>query len=286
MVDPFLPQLKPRAVNSHKGDYGKALLIGGSLGMSGAIALAGMAAVRSGAGLVRLAVPECCLQTVGSFSPCFMLVPIEKQDAAGRICGLTDSLRHWLKLSDCVAIGPGLSRSAHLDLFITDLIDFMVTHNPSATVVIDADGLNALANRSDWWHLLRSPTVLTPHPGEWYRLSGVGGSHPENQAHAAKEIASKAGCVILLKGHHTLITNGMESVRNKTGTPAMATGGSGDVLTGIITALICQGMPMFQAAQLAAHVHGLAGQLAEQELGAHVVLPTELIQFLPAAFRS
>jgi ADP-dependent NAD(P)H-hydrate dehydratase len=279
-----LPALQSRAADSHKGNFGNALLIGGSRGMAGAIALSGMSAVRSGAGLVRLAVPDCCLETVAAFSPCAMLIPIERQDSAGKICGLTDDLCHWLTRSNGVAIGPGLNRSAHLDLFVLDLLQFMAENNSAASVVIDADGLNALACRADWWRQLKSPTVLTPHPGEWSRLCGVPASQPEQQAQAAQAFAAKAGCTILLKGYRTLITNGAMSVRNQTGTPAMSTGGSGDVLTGVITALICQGLSPFQAAHLAAHVHGLAGQIAENEIGSHVVLPTELIQYLPAAF--
>jgi ADP-dependent NAD(P)H-hydrate dehydratase len=252
--------------------------------MCGAISLSGMSAVRSGAGLVRLAVPDCCVDTVASYSPCYMLVPVVRQDALGRICGLTDELRNWLQQSDCIAIGPGLNRSKHLDQFVFDVVQFVAEHNSKASLVIDADGLNALASRANWLQQLKSPTVLTPHPGEWSRLSGIPANQPELQAQEARRCASPT-CTILLKGSQTLITDGDRSVRNQTGTPAMATGGSGDVLTGVITALICQGLAPFEAAHLAAHIHGLAGELAEKATGSHVVLPTELIDYLPAAFQ-
>lgn len=254
--------------------------------MAGAIAMAGMAAVRTGAGLVRVAVPDCCVETVAAYSPCFMVAPVMRHDALGRICGMTESLLDWVLRSDCVAIGPGLGRSKLLDQLVVDLLDWISIKAPQTSVVIDADALNALATHFDWHQHLKTPSVLTPHPGEWSRLSSVATSDPLRQGETANQFAGKSGCTILLKGNQSLITDGKRSVRNQTGTPAMATGGSGDVLTGIITGLICQGLSPFDAAQLGAHVHGLAGQLAEQSLNSHVVLPTELIQFLPQAFQS
>lgn len=290
MADSELPSLPPRSADAHKGHFGNALLIGGSRGMSGAIAMAGMAALRTGAGLCRLAVPECCVDTVAGFSPCAMIIPISRQDCSGRIAGITQELKDWLGKSSCVAIGPGIGRSPHLNIFLSDVLQFLAENAPSVTVVIDADGLNALAglhhDSTQWTQILCNPTVLTPHPGEWARLSGIAATDVDEQSHAAVVLARQANCTIVLKGHRSLVTNGEKSMRNETGTPAMATGGSGDVLTGVITALICQGLSPFDAAHLGTHIHGLAGQIAEHELGSHVVLPTELIQFLPKALRN
>lgn len=253
--------------------------------MSGAIAMAGMAAVRAGAGLVRLAVPDCCLETVASFSPCTMLIPVTRQDSSGRMAGISDVLFDWVGRSDCVAIGPGMGRSSMLDQMVLDLLQVIIDLTPETVVVIDADGLNALASCPDWPSRLPSRCVLTPHPGEWARLSGVPASQPESQADAAQKYAQQTGFNIVLKGNRTLVAGKgkdgeYRTYRNETGTPAMATGGSGDVLTGIITALICQGLSPLDAARLGVHAHGRAGQLAESELNSHVVLPTDLIQFI------
>ncbi|MFO0939789.1 MAG: NAD(P)H-hydrate dehydratase [Pirellulales bacterium] len=288
MSDRSIPRLPPRRPDSHKGDFGSALLIGGSRGMSGAIAMAGMAAVRAGAGLVRLAVPNCCLETVATFSPCTMLLPVTRQDSSGRMAGVTDVLLDWVKRSDCVAIGPGMGRSSMLDLMVVDLLRWMVDHAPETAVVIDADGLNALSTCSNWQSKLPSRCVLTPHPGEWARLTGIPASQHDAQTDAAQKYAQQNGINVVLKGNRTLVTGRWQdgeyrAYRNETGTPAMATGGSGDVLTGIITALICQGLSPLDAARLGVHAHGRAGQLAESELGTHVVLPTDLVQYISRA---
>ena len=251
--------------------------------MTGAIAMAGMAASRCGAGLVRLAVPDSCLETVAGFSPCFMLLPLPGDDQ-GRILQLTEDLEYWLARSTCVAVGPGMGRSNTINQFFRRLLERLFEMNPHCPLVVDADGLIALCSQSDWREFIRQPIVLTPHPGEWSRMSGIARDERQRQEEAAIALCCSANCTILLKGHETLVTNGEKSVRNQTGTPAMAIGGSGDVLTGVITALICQGMSPFDAARLGAHVHGRAGEIAAYHVGGHVVLPTELIDFLPVAF--
>lgn len=283
MEEQPLPILPPRLDDSHKGTFGNALLFGGSRGMAGAIALAGMAAVRTGAGLVRLAVPECCLDTVAGFSPCPMLIPLPN-DSRGRISQLTDELDSWLASSTCVALGPGLGRTEGTAELVFQCLQRLSASNPYCPVVIDADGLYALESSRSWFTQVKNPVILTPHPGEWKRLCGVSSEDRKAQCEAAVKYSASCGCTIVLKGHRSLITNGTCSSLNWTGTPAMATGGSGDVLTGIIAALVCQGLNCLDAARLGVYVHGLAGQLASKQLASHVVLPTELIQFLPAAF--
>ncbi len=279
LPSPALPQLTPRAVESHKGDYGSALLIGGSRGLSGAIALAGMAAVRTGAGLVRLAVPDRCLETVAQFSPCSMTIPLT-DDSAGRICiHELEALSPWFEKASCIAIGPGLGQSRAL----TTLVKMLIRHT-LAPMVIDADGLNNLSESSIWKQIPPGKLILTPHPGEWSRLCKVPAHQREAQCAAAIEFAKQSQCVVVLKGARTLVTDGETAAWNSTGTPAMATGGSGDVLTGVITALVCQGLSVREAAHLGVHAHGMAGELAERELDSHVILPTELIAYLPKAF--
>ncbi len=275
LPSPALPTLPARAADSHKGDYGSALLIGGSRGMTGSIALAGLSALRGGAGWVRLGVADRCLDTVAAYSPCLMTVPLA-DDEQGRI-----SLKSWsvilpqLSKSTCVGIGPGLGQSQDLQELMRRVIE-----QASCPVVIDADGLNNLAQSADWSRHCNVPLVITPHPGEWSRLSGVAANDRDAQCQAAIEFAQRTGVVVVLKGSHTLVTDGQTAVWNQTGTPAMAVAGSGDVLTGLVTALICQGLAPRDAAHLAVFAHGRAAELAQRALNSHVVLPTELIAHL------
>jgi ADP-dependent NAD(P)H-hydrate dehydratase len=277
-----LPALRPREAESHKGDFGRALLVGGSRGMSGAISLAGQAALRSGAGLVTLAVPRCVLDVVASIEPSYMTTPLIDADdhieqAAGEaILGLAQS-------ATAVALGPGLGRRANLTELVTELYDKI-----DKPMVVDADALFALAERQAALTKPGGPRILTPHPGEFARIAG---SLPEGnqRAIAAAELARRDGqgtTIVVLKGHNTVVTDGLRFSINLTGNPGMATGGSGDVLTGMITALLCQGLEPFDAARLGVHVHGLAGDLASEQLGQVSLIASDLIHYLPQAFRA
>ncbi|MCC6125551.1 MAG: NAD(P)H-hydrate dehydratase [Pirellulales bacterium] len=305
MNDP-LPLLPPREPDAHKGDFGTALVIGGSRGMSGAAGLAGMAALRGGAGLVRVAVPEVCLDSVAGFEPCYTTIPLPC-DEAGRISAAAlPILREEARNATALALGPGLGRSAQLDELVAAL--YREIEKP---LIVDADALNALATQPDVYLLPPAgPRILTPHPGEFARLirkklegekTGTGSEPTERgsmekadrevpvpifspRQQAAIALAAKSGAVVLLKGHRTLITDGWRRVLNSTGNPGMATGGSGDVLTGLIAALLCQRLSPFDAARLAAHLHGLAGDLAAKELGEVSLIARDLIEFLPKAF--
>jgi ADP-dependent NAD(P)H-hydrate dehydratase len=279
-----LPRLSPRASDAHKGDFGRALLIGGSRGMAGAIALAGMSCLKSGAGQVRLAMPDRILETVAAFEPSYETIPLPC-DRAGRI-----KLRSPRKLADflaaatCVACGPGLKQSKRLQSFVRSLYESL-----PQPMVIDADGLNALAAADEPLDNPGGPRILTPHPREFARLAKTPDDVKlarEEQIQRAQEFAAAHQIVILLKGHRTIITDGKQTAENSTGNPGMATGGSGDVLTGIITALVCQGLSPFDAAVLGAHVHGVAGDLAAKELGQVSLIASDLLKYLPAAFQS
>lgn len=256
--------------------------------MAGAIALAGMACLRSGAGLVKLAVPDCILDTVAGFEPSFMTVPLPC-DRSGRIkLRSTRKLARFLEPATCVACGPGLGRSRKLQSFVRALYETV-----PQPLVIDADGLNALAETfagsASEAPLPAGPRILTPHPGEFARLvntpEGIKPSR-EDQVAEAQQFAAERNLIILLKGSRTIITDGTRTAENTTGNPGMATGGTGDVLTGIITALVCQGLSPFEAAVLGAHVHGLAGDLAAAELGQVSLIAGDLLKYLPQAFRS
>jgi NAD(P)H-hydrate epimerase len=276
-----LPRLSPRALESHKGTYGRALLIGGSLGMSGAIALAGKAALRSGAGLVQLAVPDCCLATVAGFEPSYMTSALPADDA-GRIDVAAQS--RLVELADAatvVAIGPGLGRSSGLNQLVG-----WIYKNIKTPLVIDADGLNAMAEQPALLSDHRGARILTPHPGEFARL--INRSTRDVQANReglAEELARRADLVLVLKGHRTYITNGQRGAHNTTGNPGMASGGTGDVLTGVLTGLLAQGLSPMDAARLGTHVHGAAGDLAAAALGETSLIASDLLDWLGQAFK-
>lgn len=284
-----LPRLPPRDEDSHKGDFGRLLLVGGSRGMSGAIALSGMAALRAGAGLVTLAVPDCCVETVAALEPCAMTAPLPC-DAHG---GLAESALETLLIrsarADVVACGPGLGSGAGVRRLVPEL--FACLDRP---LVVDADGLNALAEPSaglgeaglgKQWAAPPAPRVLTPHPGEFRRLCPAAAAQSADLPWLAVEWARERQVVLVLKGHRTLVTDGRRWSHNTTGNPGMATAGSGDVLTGIIAALLAQGLDAWDAARLAVHVHGLAGDLAAAERTQIALVARDLIEFLPPAWR-
>ncbi|NLF72060.1 MAG: NAD(P)H-hydrate dehydratase [Candidatus Anammoximicrobium sp.] len=277
-----LPTLPPRKADAHKGDFGRALLVGGSRGMSGAVALAGMAALRSGAGLVTLAVPDVCLETVASFEPSYMTAPLASDDA-GRLRREAESeIVRLASVCDAVACGPGLGRSPALNELVLGL--YQTLPRP---LVLDADGLNALAAAGASCPAAAAARILTPHPGEFRRLAGQSDARwpREELCRRAIELAGRQNWVLVVKGHRTLVTDGVRVTYNTTGNPGMATGGSGDVLTGVITALIGQGLGPFEAAQLGVYVQGRAGDLAAAQLGQTSLIARDLIAFLPQAFR-
>lgn len=276
-----LPQLPPREDDSHKGDYGRALLIGGSRGMAGAISLSGMATLRAGAGLVKVAVPDSSLEVVARFEPSYMTIPLPC-DAEGRIAlAAREVLIPFIEPATALACGPGLGRSNDLDELVAWL--YRTVKQP---MVFDADALNALAAQQPVLEAPGGPRIFTPHPGEFARLLGVESVAAEDRGRLAREFAARTSGVVLVKGHETAITDGRQLAFNTTGNPGMATGGSGDVLTGVITALLCQGLAPFDAARLGAHVHGAAGDLAAQEIGPVGMIARDLLRRLPRALRA
>jgi NAD(P)H-hydrate epimerase len=277
-----LPQLPHRQPDSHKGTYGRALLIGGSRGMTGAIALSGMAALRGGAGLVTLAVPESLLDVVAGYDPCYMTVPLPEHDVRpGQICAPARTpIERLADKSTCVGYGPGIGRGEGLDLLVAWLYEHL-----SQPLVIDADGLNGLANRPEGLAHPGGPRILTPHPGEFLRLVGEARFDRAQAEEQAAALARENKIVIVLKGNRTFVTDGEQQHHNETGNPGLASGGTGDVLTGLITAIVCQGLSAFDAAQLGVHLHGLAGDLAAEQLGQVGMIASDVVRFLPAALQ-
>ena len=274
-------RLPKRPADGHKGTFGFALIIGGSRGMTGAISLAGMAALRGGSGLVRLAVPDVCLETAAQFEPSYMTVPLPN-DGNGRILPeAEDVLRSHLDWATAVALGPGVGRSPGLDHLVSTLY-----RDVTKPLVVDADALNSLAEKGIPKQTeTAGPRILTPHPGEFARLLGAKPASIEARFAAADAFAAEHGVTLVLKGHQTRVTDGRQVYMNQTGNPGMSTGGSGDVLTGIITALVCQNLSLWDAATLGVYVHGLAGDLAAAELGQPGMIASDLVRFLPTALR-
>lgn len=276
---PALPSLAPRPMASHKGDYGRALVIGGSRGMAGAIALAGIATLRGGAGLVTLAIPESCAETVAQFEPSYMTLPLPCDEAGRLTVSAKDALGAVAADMTCIACGPGLGRSPG----VVELVSWMYQVFPQP-LVLDADALFALADCLERLDEPAGPRILTPHVGEFRRFVENAEVTREQHEQQAVQLASTRDIIVVLKGHRTMITDGQQTSFNETGNPGMATGGSGDVLTGVIAALVCQGLAPYSAARLGVYLHGLAGDLAAVELGKVSLIASDLIRFLPQAF--
>ncbi|RKY25143.1 MAG: NAD(P)H-hydrate dehydratase [Planctomycetota bacterium] len=276
-----IPKLKPRAIDAHKGDFGRVCIIAGSVGMSGAAAIAGRAALRAGAGLVRVATPKSVLPIVASIEPSFTTIPLP-EDSAGRISAKAiNTILDAASENDCLAFGPGIGISNALQSIIEPLLK-----QNGLRLVIDADGLNNLSVIKNWPEELKAKLVLTPHPGEMKRLWSAlfREQLPPDRLQQAGQLAQHTGTVVVLKGAGTVVSNGQKVYINKTGNPGMATAGSGDALTGVITALIGQGLSDFDAAVLGVHTHGLAGDIAAEKTGQVGLIATDIVRALPDAF--
>ncbi len=250
--------------------------------MAGAPALAGAAALRAGAGLVRILCPAEVQPTVASFEPSYMTYPLPT-DGDGLIHFDTarSTLERMLATADVIGVGPGLGQSDD----IRRLIRWLITKT-TQPIVIDADALNALVGQTELLDSLERPVVLTPHPGEFARLSGIDTASVQASRidHATKFAARSKHFVVALKGAGTIVTDGQRYFKNATGNPGMATGGSGDVLTGTIAALLGQKLPPFEATQLGVFLHGLAGDIARDQNGEVGLIAGDLVDALPDAF--
>ena len=255
---------------AHKGDFGKVLLLCGAVGYTGAAALAARAALRSGAGLVTVLTSKEAYPIVATKLDEAMVRPVAC-DAAGRVSLAAEGeILEQMARADCALLGPGLGRSAELDALIASLI-----RAARCPVVLDADGLNAVAGHIDILREAGVPVILTPHDGEFARLlpdePPLPAADIAARCRAAARLAKESGCIVLLKGHRTVITDGEKYYVNFTGNPGMATGGSGDVLSGIIVSLLGQGVPPLQAAALGACLHGAAFEfLPWDRVGQHI----------------
>ncbi len=268
-VKKLLPDRDPWG---HKGSFGKILLLCGSRVFTGAAYLAAMGALRAGAGLTFLGVPEniYAIEAVKLNEPVVFPLP----DSEGKLSA--DAIPEILKRlpnMDAVLIGPGLGQSEGAFEVVKAVLE-----NAECPVVLDADGINVMAAHKDILRGRTAPTIVTPHDGEFVRLGGEIGT---DRMASARKLARDIHCVVLLKGHETCITDGFTDYLNQTGNPGMAVGGSGDVLAGIIVSLMGQHLAPLEAAAVGAWLHGAAGDLCAEELGQYGMLPTDMLQMLP-----
>lgn len=267
-----LSMLPDRDVKAHKGRFGRILLLCGSMGYTGAAALAAMGALRSGAGLVYLGVPACiyAIEAVKLTEP--VVFPLPDRDGTLSADAVV-RVREMLPRMDAVLIGPGLGQSEGT----LEVLRAVLREYPGP-VVVDADGINLLAKHKDMMRGRDGVTILTPHDGEFLRL---GGSLEEDALESVSRLAVDLGCIVVRKGHGTLVCDGTICYENPTGNPGMAVGGSGDVLAGMIVGLLGQGISPIEAAALAVWLHGAAGDRCAQEMGQYGMLPTDMLERLP-----
>jgi NAD(P)H-hydrate epimerase len=314
-----VPRLPKRAADGHKGLYGHVLIVGGSRGMLGAVAMATNSALRGGAGLATFAAPEHIQIAIATLCPCATSIALECDAAGNPAPNAVSQMLSEAQKCDVLAIGPGMGVGNGQ----SNLVRAALAQDKP--LVIDADGLNNLAKIADWPSLRKCPLILTPHPGEFGRLTGKdtksvqsnrekvaidavrswqGASAGQEHASGKHEgvatggVSATPSCcpkvcsssdgqplALVLKGQGTVVTDGQRIYINTTGNPGMATGGSGDILTGLTAALLGQRLPPFEAACLAVFLHGRAGDLAAQKLGEAGMIAWDLLDFLPAAIK-
>jgi len=275
--------LPHRAPDAHKGLVGRVLIVGGSPGLGGAPAMAGLAALRVGAGLVTVALPAGLNPALEAKLTEVMTLPCAETGSGGLALAAEGTILTRAPRIDVLALGPGLGR----DPESLRLVRHLLGRFPGP-VVVDADGLGALAGDAWTRHAGAPPAILTPHPGEMARLTGI---DPESlrarRVEIAETYARERGCVLVLKGAPTIVADPAGEIWvNPTGNAALATGGSGDVLTGVIAGLLGQGLRPLDAARLAAFLHGHAADRLRERTGAPSVLPTDLLAALPEAWRA
>lgn len=264
--------LPDRKAESHKGDYGKILLLCGSRGYTGAAALSAMGALRCGAGLVFLGVPESIYSIEAVKLNEAIVFPLPEENGMLSADAVIP-VQKKLKDMDAVLIGPGLGQSVG-----TMAVLNAVLQGFDGPVVVDADAINLLASDADVLRQRKGVTILTPHEGEFRRL-GIGVD--ADRIAGAQMLAKEFGCIVLRKGHDSVITDGEKVYINPTGNPGMAVGGSGDVLAGMLAGLLGQKIAPLEATACAAWLHGAAGDRCAEKLGQYAMLPSDVLNELP-----
>jgi ADP-dependent NAD(P)H-hydrate dehydratase / NAD(P)H-hydrate epimerase len=277
------PLIGPRPAESNKGNYGHVLVVGGSIGKAGAAAMAGMAVLRAGAGLSTVATATSVLGSVAGFHPELMTEPLPETDAGAISKNALDRIETLAKGKTVLAIGPGISRDPQTAELVRNLVTRL-----RLPLVLDADGLNAFEGRTSELKGAGRTLVITPHPGEMARLAGCTiADVQKDRLGTARKFAREHEIIVVLKGHRTLVVQpDGEAWVNTTGNPGMATGGTGDILTGMVAGMIAQhSASAFLAVLAAIHLHGLAGDVMREKVGEHSLVATDLLRGLPEAFR-
>jgi ADP-dependent NAD(P)H-hydrate dehydratase / NAD(P)H-hydrate epimerase len=278
----FASLIGPRSAESNKGNYGHVLVVGGSVGKAGSVAMAGMAALRAGAGLSTVATPKSVLATVAGFHPELMTEPLQETRAGTISAGAEARLSALAKGKSVLAVGPGISRDPETAELVRTLVG-----KSDVPIVLDADGLNAFEDLTDELTGKGRLLVITPHPGEMARLAGCSTADVQkDRLGVARQFAREHEVIVVLKGHRTLVVQpNSEAWVNTTGNPGMSTGGTGDILTGMVAAMIAQNPKDAMLAVCAAvHLHGLAGDVMRERVGEHSLVATDLLLGLPEAF--
>lgn len=276
-----LPPLPPRTPDSHKGTSGRVLVIAGSAGMTGAGALASVSSLRAGCGVVLWALPR-SLNLVGeSLSMEVMTLPIPETPSGAPSMDAREILVEAARETDCVVLGPGLPVAGDTGELMRLLIPEIYP-----PLIVDGGAFAAIGTDMMILRKRQSPTIITPHPGEMGRITGKTIDNvQEKRQEFAQKYAKLSGAVVALKGHRTIVTNGQDSYVNESGNPGMSTAGAGDVLCGVIAAFVAQGMSTFDATKLGVYLHGLAGDIAAEDIGMHGIIASDIISRLPAAFK-
>ena len=270
--------LPVRARGAHKGEFGKVLLLCGSKGLAGAAMLAAKAALRTGSGLVYLGVPEAIYPVCAGACASAVVFPLPCEEDGKLSLAAFREIAPRLENMDAVLFGPGVGQSEELFL----LLKWLLLH-ANVPLVLDADGINLIAPHMDVLRGSKCPVIVTPHDGEFARLGG--NPKAKDRVGEAMRFAASTNTILLLKGHRTVVTDGLNVYRNTTGNPGMATGGSGDVLSGVIVSLLGQHVMPLEAAAAGAWIHGAAGDIAAREIGEYGMIPEDIIERLPRLLR-
>jgi len=282
MVKKHMEKIPKRSADSNKGDYGHVLVVAGSRGMTGAAYFTGQAALLSGSGLVTTAIPESQYEIMAVKFIEVMTLPVADTKDGAMSAKAEDKILEFSEKSDVVAIGPGMSRNEETAKLIRSLLK-----NIKKPVVLDADGINALEHHQEALKNRKAMTILTPHPGEMARLIKKDASYVQKaRENIAKSFALQYNCVLILKGHRTVVSNSQGDLYiNETGNSGMSTAGVGDVLTGVVASLVGQGIDPYSAACAGVYLHGRAGDIAAAERGQFGMIATDVLWNLPRVFR-